>query len=322
MKKKVVFIVSYAHSGSTLVDKVIGNHPDMFSLGEIDRYYEVVNKEGNICGCGQEYTKCNFWDGVYTELNTRKGGDVRKDPNIFKTTTKVTIGNSMLRMLMKTIHIFNVFIFGFLPSKYKTSIMNMGEYYSLLMEKSGKDILVDSSKNLFRAMLCYKLLRKKFDIKILFLVRDGRAVMYSFQKKEVKFNVGDGSGEVRVFKKKKIKDPYDIVNGWVRQTVFCLTLLKIFAKKKDIINVQYEKLVTEQEASVKEIMQWIGVDYSPGILDLSQNENHMMGGHPARINAKKINPPSEVWREKLPKEMQDIFQSKAGRLNKHLGYND
>ncbi|MGK0387743.1 MAG: hypothetical protein ACI94Y_000469 [Maribacter sp.] len=319
MKKKIVFVISFAHSGSTLTDKIMGNHPDMFSLGEIERYNEVVNKPHNICGCGDEYADCSFWNSFFPKLNAHVNDDVVKNAKAFPTVTEVDVKSSLKRMLLKTMYVMKAFVLGSTHKKYETSVKNMGQMYHLLMEESGKNVLVDSSKNIFRALLTYKLLRKEFDVKILFLVRDGRAVMQSFQKKKSSFVLDESKGEVKQFEIKKFSNSV-LVNGWVRQNLFCLTLLKLFVKKKDLFQAKYEDVTLHPSSMLKQIVEWIGLDYKEKMLDLKSNVNHMMGGHPSRVNAKTINPPSYSWKKELPQEVLDLFNSRGGWLNKYLGY--
>lgn len=69
----VVFIASLSHSGSTLLDLLLGAHPRLVGLGEL---YKVINLsaeqlegERNVrCTCGRSVADCQFWGPVFSDL--------------------------------------------------------------------------------------------------------------------------------------------------------------------------------------------------------------------------------------------------------------
>jgi hypothetical protein len=69
----VVFISSLSHSGSTLLDLLLGTHPKLIGLGEI---YKVIGFSENQldsersmrCTCGQKVDDCRFWSPTFDEL--------------------------------------------------------------------------------------------------------------------------------------------------------------------------------------------------------------------------------------------------------------
>lgn len=75
----IVFIAGIGHSGSTLLDLLLGSQPQTVSLGEIDKI--IHNKTRNLfmeryiyrekypCSCGKNPSECPFWSefGAYIE---------------------------------------------------------------------------------------------------------------------------------------------------------------------------------------------------------------------------------------------------------------
>lgn len=63
--KKIIYIASLSHSGSTLLDFLLSHHPNIVGLGEI--YSVIINKKSNLekttstCSCGQELNQCPIW---------------------------------------------------------------------------------------------------------------------------------------------------------------------------------------------------------------------------------------------------------------------
>lgn len=61
-KKKVVYILSLGHTGSTLVDYVLSSSPNFFGLGEIYAVQKKKFRNGSIPLCSIDKADCQFWD--------------------------------------------------------------------------------------------------------------------------------------------------------------------------------------------------------------------------------------------------------------------
>src|SRR5688572_24003314 len=64
---RVVFIASAGRSGSTILDRLLGSTPDVWSGGELARVWGVVDEPGRLCACGQTPRQCEFWSAVLRE---------------------------------------------------------------------------------------------------------------------------------------------------------------------------------------------------------------------------------------------------------------
>lgn len=71
MNKRILFIISAAHSSSTLLDMLLGTHLDIFSIGEIVNYLRAVKNNLEPCVCGKIVNKCNFWKPIINQINKR-----------------------------------------------------------------------------------------------------------------------------------------------------------------------------------------------------------------------------------------------------------
>ncbi|RME46652.1 MAG: sulfotransferase [Caldilineae bacterium] len=73
MPTKVVFIASLEHSGSTLLDLILGGHPQLTGLGEIflllkPESRRLANWQTEQCSCGQTMDQCFFWRPICLRL--------------------------------------------------------------------------------------------------------------------------------------------------------------------------------------------------------------------------------------------------------------
>ncbi|MBW2121233.1 MAG: hypothetical protein JRH07_05230 [Deltaproteobacteria bacterium] len=76
--KRLVYITGLGHSGSTLLDLVLGAHPVMVGLGEIssvlDEEPEQVRRtRQSTCSCGRRVDECEFWGGLIPHLFNEEG---------------------------------------------------------------------------------------------------------------------------------------------------------------------------------------------------------------------------------------------------------
>ncbi len=74
MKQKVIYIAGLGHSGTTILDMLLGAHPDIVGLGEVkatlQQNFEDIHKKKviHICSCGKDMSECDFWSG-FMKLN-------------------------------------------------------------------------------------------------------------------------------------------------------------------------------------------------------------------------------------------------------------
>jgi hypothetical protein len=64
---KVVYIGGYSRSGSTLVDRMLGQIPGVVSTGELAYIWTHGLKQNRLCGCGARFFDCPFWSSVGRE---------------------------------------------------------------------------------------------------------------------------------------------------------------------------------------------------------------------------------------------------------------
>ena len=82
MTRGLVYIASLSHSGSTLLDLLLGIHPNMVGLGEISKVLDLDGKgaEENLhmaCTCGKRAGECSFWGEFLPTLKWLEGNSKR-----------------------------------------------------------------------------------------------------------------------------------------------------------------------------------------------------------------------------------------------------
>lgn len=79
--KKLVFIAGLSHSGTTLLDLVLGCYPQLTGLGEVARVVDRPSLdraqfENVICSCGERMTSCPVWGDTLNVLEALSGSSV------------------------------------------------------------------------------------------------------------------------------------------------------------------------------------------------------------------------------------------------------
>ncbi len=57
----ILYVLSNGRSSSTLLDRLLGSHPSMFALGEVQALPHELREHRDPCDCGAPIDSCSFW---------------------------------------------------------------------------------------------------------------------------------------------------------------------------------------------------------------------------------------------------------------------
>lgn len=269
-RTKVVYIGGWGRSGSTLVDRVLGQIPGMVSVGEVREVWQRGWVENRPCGCGKPFADCPFWTAVG---EAAFGGWQALDRE------------EVLRLRYSLDRAWSVPLLA-APRSLPVRAGAVARYaaildrlYAGIREVSGAATIVDSSKLPSHALILRRV--PGIDLSLVHLVRDSRGVAYSWQK-HVRNRVT--AGEDKYLEK---YDPfsaslrYDLYNGLTRM---------VGRLGVPYLLVRYEDFVTRPKDSVERMLAFAGL--SPGERDLSfvgdgqvtLAPNHTADGNPMRFS--------------------------------------
>ncbi|GFJ89663.1 sulfotransferase [Phytohabitans rumicis] len=60
----VLFLGGLGRSGTTLVERLLGELPGCCALGEVVHLWQRDVRDDERCGCGARFSACDFWDTV------------------------------------------------------------------------------------------------------------------------------------------------------------------------------------------------------------------------------------------------------------------
>jgi len=164
MKEKipVILLIGAGHSGSTLMDLIMGSHSQIFGVGELS-YFSRLYRADSPCGCGPFLDQCTFWREVF------EGIDFSRLPLVYQPKKDFLF------------HGDHYYSDGNILDA-KRYLDTLEDVYRNVIKVSGKKVIFDSSKNPDRARLITD--SDRFDVMVVHLVRDGRGVLFSNTKRK------------------------------------------------------------------------------------------------------------------------------------------
>jgi len=158
-----VYIMGRGHSGTTVLDSLIGNGDEVESVGELTS--AMRNWKRRNCSCGKSVSQCKFWQKVIStyERNDRQtwqeaaeiSGEQADIRNFFSTLFSSRDRAWVCKLLEINVHLLN----------------------SICSVSCSKRIVVDSSKEVTRALFLSKFMPNSF---LIHLVRHPEGVVSSY----------------------------------------------------------------------------------------------------------------------------------------------
>lgn len=299
---RLVYVIGCGRSGSTLLDTIMGNHPDIVSLGEMQRMGQPHYYEHGYCSCGQPLKACPFWCDVlrqwYQHPAVRDLQAYRELQDHFERY------HQLPRLFAETRRTSELF------QQYATQTRAL---FEAILEVSGKQIIVDTSKLPMRG-LAFSLI-PGIDLHVLHLVRDGRGVAWS--KKKLVQRRSDGSHDTK---------PYPV---WLSARIWVVTNIMAYLVRRRLhperaMLCRYEDMVERSAQTLTTIGNFIGCDLSEVIAAILTRtpltSGHTMGGNRMRLSGNIRLQPDVEWKEKLSPPERLIFYTLAGWLLHRFGY--
>jgi hypothetical protein len=307
---KLIYIGAMMRSGSTLIDRLLGELPGVCSIGELVYMWERGILEGNHCGCGELFYQCPFWGEV---LSTAFGGMEKRDAlRVAELRAAVDRTRFIPRLLA--------------PSRGTDFRRDLDEYlsyctrlYDAVRAVSGCEVIVDSSKNASFAF-CLRASRN-LNLRVVHLVRDSRAVAHSWTRK-VRRGEPVGPAYMPRIAPAKTAWMWNYQNGGLELLASTGT---------PALRVRYEDLVSAPSKTVAEIAEFIGLDLPRERLDFITEDGarhwadlsvaHIASGNPMRFRSGRI--PIQIddeWRTRMSDTHRRAVTALTLPLLRRYGY--
>ncbi len=308
---KYVYICSAGHSGSTLLDLLLGSHSRSVSLGEIAQLPKNIALNSR-CSCGSPLSHCEVWQKIISILNRKLKKNISKNPyalNLGFIYAKVVLDKKhstpfyqVKKKILAGLDYYRLRygIFFFKNILFYLDEVNRHSFllYNVIRETLAKQIIIDSSKTYLRAVNLY--MADPASTRLILLTRDGRGVLYSNLKKKF--------------------PAVTSVKQWKNYYSRTIRLLNQYVAGKHCIRLRYEDLAGDPEGALKLICDFLNIKYERRMLAFASTHHHILGGNDLRFSKSSEIRPDFKWKVGLSRDDLYRFERIAGKLNNELGY--
>jgi hypothetical protein len=297
-----VFLMAHSFSGSTLLSFLLGAHPEIATVGEM--YISPTFNTGSyLCSCGKPIEECPFWCRISQEMAERdvpfsiRGGDTS-----FRTDS---IGRFVSRLIAAEPHgpLFEAArqaAFRLLPRTRREVERRLRVNEALVQvvtELEGAKAFVDASKRPGRLLLLRRI--RAFDTRVIFLIRDGRAVARS-SIRNLDRTVEEGA------------------QSWAALIQSAERVKRRFSPDR-WLTVRHEDLCRDPQSELARIFRFIGVAPDVQVRDFRSSDHHIIG------NRMRLSKTSEIrlddrWRTELTLAQIRTVETIAGPELRRYGY--
>jgi Sulfotransferase family len=306
MDQKVLYIGGFGRSGSTLVERILGQLPGFCSAGEIVFLWQRGLIDGQLCGCGVPVPECEFWSRVG---KSAFGGWDQIDAHEMLALQKQADRNryipSMVAPRLRPAVQADV-------DRY-TDVLS--RVYRAIGEVAGARVVIDASKHASTAFLLRRV--PAIDLRVVHLVRDSRGVAYSWTKEVRKPEVTGDDAFMPVY------SPSSSGRQWVAYNL----LFDALGVLDGTMLLRYEALLQDPRQGLERILAFAGEPVTPdsfaflgdGWVDLGVD--HTVAGNPMRFHQGRLDLRlDQAWTTKLPERDRKVVTAITWPLQLRYGY--
>ncbi len=285
----MVYVAGTGRSGSTLLGNTIGSLPGALSVGEVKLGFRRGLVEDGFCGCRRLVRECPVWTSALTEtfgaIPTRAEAARLDDRLAAAVRTRTTPW--------------------WLAARTSTEVAELsdllGRLLTALARAADVEVIVDSSKlPAYGALLARS---DRLDVRTVHLVRDPRAVAWSWQRHSASQQVSGFEEDMERF------SPVKSSLMWLESSSSVAALAR--RDHRGRIVVRYEDFVADPRETLHRIAEFAGLDRpgavdrivggTPGASELSLADSHAVAGNPNRVRSGPIMVRSDdEWASRMP----------------------
>lgn len=306
-KPTIIYIGSYGRSGSTLLDRLLGEIPGVISLGEVRHIWKRAFRENQWVSGGVPFRECPFWQQVIEEAF---GGcdalDLDRIDALRQTLDRLrSIPRLRRRDQQPEAFIAQLDEFGLLLERLYRSVQTI----------SRCPILVDSSKHPCYAHLLHA--TGRFQLKLIHLVRDPRASAFSWQRKRARPEIHWQKEEMPRF------NPAVSALHWSAANYLLRQLSRDLADHA--VRLRYEDLVAAPAPSLASIWQQLHLPPPDlGFIDGDQatlSTGYTIAGNPFRFKTGTLSiRPDDEWKTAMAPAHRKIVEIITALPRRKFGY--
>lgn len=302
----VLYLGGFGRSGSTLLDRMLGEVPGLISSGEVVHLWERGVLGNERCGCGANFLDCPLW----TEVGRKAfgGWDALDIDSVIRLKQSVDRNRYIPAMFASA-------AFPGYRRRLRDYADLLGQLYSALQEVSGARVIVDSSKHASYGYLLEQV--PDVDLRLVHAVRDPRGVANSWGKQRRRPEVGAGESFMPLYSPSRSGILWTAHNAMV----------SALARRVPSIVVRYEDLIGDPRQEITRVLDLVGM---PGGADelahvtadaVTLRPSHTVAGNPMRFRSGHVVlRRDDGWRRGLAPRSQALVQALSWPLRRRYGY--
>jgi hypothetical protein len=300
-KIKVLYLMGWGRSGSTLLANVLGQIEGFLSVGEIQSVWSCGFTLNRTCGCGRPFLSCDFWTRVTADFSQR----VEK--------IQAERWNRLCRKETRTLHAPRFLLPRGCPPDslaLREYLTVTGKLYEAIQHTSRCKVIVDSSKSPFYGKLLGFL--PQLEMYILHLIRDPRAAAYSWsvprpQRDAPMRRIGEMKSSI-------LWMAWNASTEWHRRSA-----------PDHYLRIRYEDFIRRPRAAVEDILHLVR-EHPAALPFLSESSvflepNHTMKGNPCRFRTGRVDLTEDLrWKTEMNRGKRLLVGFIAWPLALRYGY--
>jgi hypothetical protein len=300
----LVYIASNGHSGSTLLDLLLGAHPNIWTLGEAQNLPWELRNPRAPCGCGTPVEDDDFWKPLLDDIPLDiEGYHIGYFRNIAQ------VGKVLRWDLLPDVFRNEI------SDEWRPAVQEYGEsnfrYFNVVREaaedRTGERIqwLVDNSKDPYRLFWLHH--SGYFRTRVIHLVKDPRAFVYSMVK-------GYDS------------PPWSAILRYTARWIIENMIISRVAEKgvfdENVFHLTYEQLARAPKETMDNVTAWLDVDDGQDLTDGFRNyENHALSGNMMRWRQSENSIQlDERWKTNLSPAVKEFVSTVTRPFVRACGY--
>lgn len=171
-KIKVLYIAGFERSGSTILNRVLGQINGFVAWGELRDIWQHGIVENKRCTCGNLFADCYAWQQVFNKsFNGTNNINISKMIELQKKTRFIVLS-----------HYFKVLKDEYFKQKANEYLINLEKLYRGIQITTGSKVIVDSSKASWYGYVLGLL--PSVDLYVVHIVRNPKGICYSLERRK------------------------------------------------------------------------------------------------------------------------------------------
>lgn len=302
----VVYVGAVSRSGSTLLDRLLGQIPDHFSGGELTYLWKRGWERNELCGCETPFRDCEQWQAILADFRDR--AEVDDISEVGRLVDSVTAHWQTPLYFAESL-----WTAGF-RDRVRRARGYVAQLYRSICDVTGQSIIVDSSKFPVYGFFLAGIDDIKLDV--VHLIRDSRAVAHSWQRKKER---------PEIHWEEDYMSRYNPVTMAIAWNVLNLCLFRLRTLSSNYARMNYESLAGDPEPSINKLYE--ALDRARPNLDFIEKNRaqlsvaHTASGNPMRLKTGELTVElDDDWRSEMSSLSQFAVTGLTWPLLRWFGY--